>query len=173
VPLTRNEKTELVAQVSEIVRVSQSVVIAEYRGLTVKQMTSLRSNAREQGVSLHVLKNTLVSRSIEGTPFQGIQSNLTGPLLYAFSADPVAPSKVLIGFAKSNERLVVKGGALPGVVMSLIDITKLASLPSKEVLLAQWVATIQFPVSGFVRTLSQIPTGFVRLLSAIKDAKAQ
>ncbi|RZS85494.1 50S ribosomal protein L10 [Pigmentiphaga kullae] len=170
--LNRQEKTVVVEEISAQVAKAQSIVIAEYRGLDVASVTVLRKQARESGVYLRVLKNTLARRAVTGTPFEGLSSQLTGPLMYAISADPVAAAKVLSDFAKSNDKLVLKGGALPNGVMSVEGVKALASLPSREELLAKLLGTMQAPVAQFVRTLNEVPTKFVRGLAAVRDKQA-
>jgi len=172
VSLNRQEKTVVVEEISAQVVKAQSIVIAEYRGLDVASVTVLRKQARESGVYLRVLKNTLARRAVAGTPFEGLSSQLTGPLMYAISTDPVAAAKVLAGFAKSNDKLVLKGGALQNNVMSVEGVKALASLPSRDELLAKLLGTMQAPVAQFVRTLNEVPTKFVRGLAAVRDKQA-
>lgn len=170
--LNRQEKTVVIEEISAQVVKAQSIVIAEYRGLDVASVTVLRKQARESGVYLRVLKNTLARRAVAGTPFEGLSSQLSGPLMYAISADPVAAAKVLSGFAKSNDKLVLKGGALPNSVMDVEGVKALASLPSRDELLAKLLGTMQAPVAQFVRTLNEVPTKFVRGLAAVRDKQA-
>jgi len=172
VSLNRQEKTVVVEEISAQVVKAQSIVIAEYRGLDVASVTVLRKQARESGVYLRVLKNTLARRAVAGTPFEGLSSQLTGPLMYAISTDPVAAAKVLADFAKSNDKLVLKGGALQNNVMSVEGVKALASLPSRDELLAKLLGTMQAPVAQFVRTLNEVPTKFVRGLAAVRDKQA-
>src|SRR5690606_29740933 len=149
-----------------------SIVIAEYRGLDVASVTVLRKQARESGVYLRVLKNTLARRAVTGTPFEALSAQLTGPLIYAISSDPVAAAKVLSDFAKTNDKLVLKGGAMPNSLMNVEGVKALASLPSREELLAKLLGTMQAPVAQFVRTLNEVPTKFVRGLAAVRDKQA-
>lgn len=171
VSLNRNEKAAVIEEVSGQLAEAQSVVVAEYRGIDVGSITVLRKTAREQGVYLRVLKNTLVRRSLTDTPFEGISEQLTGPLLYAISSDPVAAAKVLSDFAKTNDKLVLKAGALPGSVLDVEGVKALAKMPSREELLAKLLGTMQAPVAKFVRTLNEIPSKFVRGLAAVRDQK--
>jgi large subunit ribosomal protein L10 len=171
VSLNRTEKAAVIEEVSAQVAQAQSMVVAEYRGLDVASVTVLRKQAREQGVYLRVLKNTLARRAIAGTPFEGLSSGLTGPLIYGISADPVAAAKVLADFAKSNPNLVLKAGALPNSVMDVNGVKALASLPSREELLSKLLGTMQAPIAQFVRTLNEVPTKFVRGLAAVRDQK--
>ncbi len=169
--LNRTEKAAVIEEVSAQVVQAQSIVVAEYRGLDVASVTVLRKQAREKGVYLRVLKNTLARRAIAGTPFEGLSSGLTGPLIYGISADPVAAAKVLADFAKSNPNLVLKAGALPNSVMDVNGVKALASLPSREELLSKLLGTMQAPIAQFVRTLNEVPTKFVRGLAAVRDQK--
>ena len=169
--LNRKEKAVVIEEVSAEVAQAQSVIIAEYRGLDVASITVLRKTARESGVYLRVLKNTLVRRAIAGTPFEGLSDQLTGPLIYGISADPVAAAKVLAGFAKENDKLVLKGGAMPNSVMNQDGVKALATMPSREELLAKLMGTMQAPITQFVRTLNEVPTKFARGLAAVRDQK--
>ena len=146
-----------------------SIVLAEYRGLTVEKITQLRKQARESGVYLRVLKNTLVRRAVKDTPYEKLADQMVGPLMYGISADPVAPAKLIASFAKANDQLVVKGGAMPNVVMDVAGVQALATMPSREELLAKLLGTMQAPVATFVRTLNEVPTKFVRGLAAVRD----
>ncbi len=170
--LNLEEKKAVVAEVAAQVAGAQTVVVAEYRGVTVEDMTRLRVNARKEGVYLRVLKNTLVRRAITDTPFAGIADQLVGPLAYGISQDPVAAAKVMHEFAKSNEKFVVKAGAMPNFVMSAKDVGNLASMPSRDELLAKLLGTMQAPIAQFVRTLNEVPTKFVRGLAAVRDKQA-
>ena len=169
--LNLDDKKAVVAEVSEKLADAQAVIMAEYRGLEVGQVTELRAKARESGVYLRVLKNTLVRRAVEGTPFEGLADQLVGPLIYGISTDPVAPAKVLVEFSKTNDKLVVKGGAMPSYVMDVEGVKALASMPSREELLAKLLGTMQAPVAKFVQTLNEVPSKFVRTLAAVRDAK--
>ena len=169
--LNRNEKAAVIEEVSAQVANAQSMVVAEYRGIDVASVTVLRKTARESGVYLRVLKNTLVSRAIAGTEFEGISDQLTGPLIYAISEDPVAAAKVLSNFAKTNEKIVIKAGALPGSVLDANGVKALATMPSRDELLSKLLGTMQAPIATFVRTLNEVPTKFVRGLAAVRDQK--
>jgi len=171
VSLNRQEKAAKIEEVSALVANAKAIVVAEYRGLDVESVTRLRSQARGQGVQLRVLKNTLARRAVSGTSFAGLADKLVGPLVYGFSADPVAVAKVLSSFAKDHDKLVVKGGAMPNYVMDDKGIKQLATLPSREELLAKLMATMNAPIGKFVRTLNEIPARFVRTLAAVRDAK--
>ena len=165
-------KKEVVAEIGAQVASAQSIVLAEYRGLTVGEMTALRAKARQSGVYLRVVKNTLVRRAVSETPFAGLADHMVGPLAYGISTDPVAAAKVLNDFAKGNDKFVLKGGAMPNQVMSPKEITALANLPSREELLSKLLGTMQAPVAKFVRTLNEVPTAFVRVTAAVRDQKA-
>jgi len=171
VGLNRQQKAAMVEEVGAMVATAQSIVVAEYRGLDVEAVTRLRKEARKQGVQLRVLKNTLARRAMDGTPFAGLADKLVGPLVYGFSADPVAAAKVLSTFAKDNDKLVVRAGAMPNHVMDETGVKALASLPGREELLAKLMATMQAPIGQFVRTLNEVPARFVRTLAAVRDAK--
>ncbi|AFZ83018.1 large subunit ribosomal protein L10 [Candidatus Kinetoplastibacterium crithidii (ex Angomonas deanei ATCC 30255)] len=150
---------------------AQSVVIAEYRGLDVASISSLRKIARDSGVYIRVLKNSLARRVIADTDFALLVDKLNGPLIYGVSSDPVSAAKVLADFAKNNDRLIIKAGALPNYLLDYTAVVALANMPSREELLAKLVATLQAPIAQFVRTLNEIPTKFVRGLSAVCDLK--
>ena len=154
-----------------IVANTSAIVIAEYRGLTVEAVTKLRANARQQGVQLRVVKNTLVRRAVEGTAFADLAEKFSGPLVYAFSADPVAAAKVLAQFAKENDKLVIKGGEMANYVMDVEGVKQLASMPSREELLAKLMATMNEPVAKLVRTINEVPARFVRTVAAYRDAQ--
>ena len=167
--LNREEKAAVIEEVSAQVAQAGSIVLAEYRGLTVEKITQLRKQARESGVYLRVLKNTLVRRAVKDTPYEKLADQMVGPLMYGISADPVAPAKLIASFAKANDQLVVKGGAMPNVVMVVAGVQALATMPSREELLAKLLGTMQAPVATFVRTLNEVPTKFVRGLAAVRD----
>ena len=169
VALNREEKAAVIEEVSAQVAQAGSIVLAEYRGLTVEKITQLRKQARESGVYLRVLKNTLVRRAVKDTPYEKLADQMVGPLMYGISADPVAPAKLIASFAKANEQLVLKGGAMPNVVMDVAGVQALATMPSRDELLAKLLGTMQAPVATFVRTLNEVPTKFVRGLAAVRD----
>ncbi len=169
--LNLDDKKAVVAEVSAKVAQAQAIVLAEYRGLEVGDMTSLRAKARSSGVYLRVLKNTLARRAVTGTPFESLAQHMVGPLAYGISADPVAAAKVLNEFAKANERFVIKAGAMPGQVMTAKQVATLATMPSREELLATLMGTMQAPIAKFVRTLNEVPGKFVRTLAAVRDQK--
>ena len=169
--LNLDDKKAVVAEVSAKVAGAQSIIVAEYRGLEVGKITVLRAQARQSGVYLRVLKNTLVRRAVTGTPFEGLKDAMVGPLIYGISTDPVAAAKALHEFAKGNDKLVIKAGAMPNYVMDAEGVKALATMPSREELLSRLLGTMQAPVAQFVRTLNEVPTKFVRGLAAVRDAK--
>lgn len=154
--LNLQEKQAVVAEVSAQVAQAQTIVLAEYRGIPVAEITTLRANARKSGVYFHVLKNTLARRAVQGTPFEALAEQMAGPLVYSISADAVAAAKVVHEFAKANEKLVIKAGAYNGKMLDKAGVSALASVPSKEVLLAQLLGVMQAPVSGFARVLAAV-----------------
>ena len=169
--LNRQEKAIVIEEVSAQLVKAQSIVVAEYRGLDVATVTVLRKTARESGVYLRVLKNTLARRALAKTPFEGLSEQLTGPLIYGISTDPVGAAKVLASFGKKHEQLVIKAGALPNSVLDAKGVTALATMPSREELLSKLLGTMQAPVTKFVRTLNEVPTKFVRGVAAVRDQK--
>jgi large subunit ribosomal protein L10 len=154
--LNRNDKQTVVTDVAAQAARSQTLALAEYRGLTVAHMDVLRKQAREKGVYLHVLKNTLARRAVAGTPFEVATESMVGPLIYGFSEDAVAAAKVISDFAKGNDKLIVKGGAYAGKALTAEGIKSLAAIPSKEVLLAQLLGLMQSPISRIARVLAAI-----------------
>lgn len=169
--LNLEEKKAAVAEISAQVAGAQAIVLAEYRGLEVGEMTELRKKARASGVYLRVLKNTLARRAVAESPFKGLSDQMVGPLAYGISRDPVAVAKVLYEFAKGNEKFVIKAGAMANTVMSPKQVADLAKLPSREQLLATLVGTMQAPVVKLVRTMNEVPGKFVRALAAVRDQK--
>jgi len=169
--LNIDEKKAVVAEVSAQVAKAKAIVVAEYRGLEVGSMTELRRQARKSGVYLRVLKNTLARRAVAGTPFEKLSGQMVGPLVYGISPDPVSPARVLNDFAKTNDKLVIKAGAMPDAVFSPKEVKALASMPSREELLAKLLGAMQAPIAQFVRTLNEVPSRFVRTLAAVRDAK--
>jgi len=156
VGLNLNDKKAVVAEVSAQVANAQTIVIAEYRGIEVVDLTVLRKKARESGVYLRVLKNTLVRRAVADTSFAGLADQMVGPLIYSVSADPVAAAKVLADFAKTNDKLVLKAGSYAGKVLDKAGVQALASIPSREELLSKLLYVMQAPVAGFVRGLAAL-----------------
>jgi large subunit ribosomal protein L10 len=166
--LNRNEKAAVITDVSAQVARSQTLALAEYRGLTVEQLNKLRVDARAKGVYLHVLKNTLARRAVAGTPFEVASGAMVGPLIYGFSEDAVAAAKVLSDFAKGNDKLIVKGGAYSGKVLDASGVKALAAIPSREVLIAQIAGLLKSPIqrlAGVVAALAEKRGG-----AAVADA---
>jgi large subunit ribosomal protein L10 len=170
--LNLEQKQTVVAEVAKEVAGAQAIVLAENRGMAVAAMTQLRAKARASGVYFKVVKNTLVRRAVADTPFASLADKMVGPLAYGIGADPVAVAKVLNDFAKGNEKFVIAGGAMPGHLMSAKEISALASLPSREELIARLLGTMQGPIVKLVRTMNEVPGKFVRTLAAVRDAKA-
>jgi large subunit ribosomal protein L10 len=164
-------KKSAVAEISAQLAGAQAVVVAEYRGLEVEGMTELRRRARASGVYLRVLKNTLARRAVKDTPFEKLADQMVGPLIYGISSDPVASAKVLNDFAKDNEKIVLKAGAMPGSLLSATEVKSLATMPSRDELIAILMRTMQAPVAQFVRTLNEVPARFARTVAAVRDAK--
>jgi large subunit ribosomal protein L10 len=172
VPLNLEDKKALVKEVAEIASTAQSVVAAEYRGITVSQMTELRAKARAQGVYMRVVKNTLARKAMAGTSFEAVGAHLKGPLVLAFSKDdPGAAARVVKDFAKANEKLVATLVSLGGDVLPGKDLEKVASLPTREQALSMLLGTLKAPIEKFVRTVAAPHTKLVRTVAAVRDAK--
>ena len=154
--LNRSEKEAVVTDVTSLAAKAQTLVLAEYRGISVADMTRLRSSARSNGVSLSVLKNTLARRAVADSSFAVVSDQMTGPLIYGFSEDAVAAAKVVAEFAKTNDKLVIRGGAYGGKALDAEGVKQLASIPTKEVLLAQLLGLMQSPISRTARVLSAL-----------------
>ena len=154
--LNRNEKTAVVADVSAQAAKSQTLALAEYRGLTVEHLNKLRKEAREKGVYLHVLKNTLARRAVAGTPFEVASAGMVGPLIYGFSEDAVAAAKVITDFAKGNDKLVIKGGAYAGKALDANGVKALAAIPSRDVLISQIAGLLKSPIQRFAAVLAAL-----------------
>ena len=169
--LNLEQKQAVVAEVSAQLAKAQAVIVAEYRGLDVARVTQLRAKARQSGLYLRVLKNTLARRAVKGTPFESLSDQMVGPLMYGIAVDPVAGAKVIADFAKDNELFVIKGGAMPNTRMSDKDVKALAQLPSRDELIAKLMGTMQAPVAKLARTLNEVPGRFVRTLAAYRDQK--
>ena len=154
--LNRSEKEAVITDVTSLAAKAQTLVIAEYRGITVADMTKLRTTARNSGVTLSVLKNTLARRAVAGSGFEVVSGQMTGPLIYGFSVDAVAAAKVVAEFAKTNDKLVIRAGAYGGKALDANGVKQLASIPSKEVLLAQLLGLMQSPISRTARVLAAL-----------------
>lgn len=154
--LNRSEKQVVIDEVTALAAKAQTLVMAEYRGITVADMTKLRVDARSKGVTLSVLKNTLARRAVAGSSFEVAVDLMTGPLIYGFSEDAVAAAKVVSDFAKTNEKLVIRSGVFAGKALDINGVKQLANIPSKEVLLAQLLGLMQSPISRTARVLAAV-----------------
>lgn len=152
--LNKSQKSSVIEDVTKLAATAQTLVMAEYRGITVKAMTELRVSARSKGVSLSVLKNTLARRAVSGSQFDVVSEQMTGPLIYGFSNDAVAAAKVIADFAKSNDKLVIRAGAYGGKALDASAVKELASIPSKEVLLSQLCGLLMSPITRTARVLA-------------------
>ncbi len=170
--LNLEQKKTIVAEVAEVAASAHSAIAAEYAGLTSTHMTELRAKARDAGVYLRVVKNTLARRAVEGTDFACLQEGLTGPLVLAFSLeDPGAAARVLKDFAKANDRLQVKLVAIGGKLLPASDIERLAKMPTKEQAISLLMAVMKAPLDKFARTLNEVPGKLTRTVAAIRDQK--
>jgi len=170
--LRLEDKKALVAEVNDVAQRAQSVVAAEYRGLSVAQLTDLRAKARASRVYVRVVKNTLARRAIAGTQFECVGAQLKGPLILAFSVDdPGAAARLVKGFAKDHNKLVPTLVSLGGTVLSGKDLERVASLPTREQALAQLLGVLKAPIGKFVRTLAEPHAKLVRTIAAVKDQK--
>jgi len=167
----REDKQRVVDDLHSAWLQASAGVVTHYRGLTVAEMGDLRRRLRQHNVSLQVVKNTLARRAAEGTEFKAAEELFSGPVAIAYGSDPVGMAKAISEFAKEHESFEVKGGLLEGKFIDPQGIKALASLPPREVLLAQILGTMQAPLGAFVRTLSEVPSSFVRTLAAIRDQK--
>ena len=170
--LTLEQKKAVVSEVADVARSAHSAVAAEYRGITVRQMTELRSKARSQGVYLKVAKNTLVKRAVEGTEFECMAEELTGPLLFAFSIeDPGAAARLVKDFSKDEDKLVVRLVALGAKLLDASELDRLARLPSRDQAIAMLMGVMKAPIEKFVRTLAEPHAKLVRTVAAVRDSK--
>jgi large subunit ribosomal protein L10 len=172
--LNLEDKKAMVAEVAAVAAKAQSVVAAEYRGLTVGQMTELRAKARAKGVYMRVVKNTLARKALAGTTFESVGPKLKGPLVLAFSKDdPGAAARVIKDFAKANEKLVATLVSLGGQVLPGKDLERVASLPTREQALAMLMGVMKAPIQKLVATLAEPPAKLARTLAAVRDQKQQ
>ena len=155
-PLNVEDKKAIVADVGAQLAAAQTVVLAEYRGIPVEQLTKLRASARDQGVYLRVLKNTLARRAAQGTQFEPLADSMVGPLIYGISADPIASARVLQNFAKTQEQLVIKAGLYNGKLLDVAGVKALATIPSRDELLSQLLGVMLAPVSAMARVLGAV-----------------
>jgi large subunit ribosomal protein L10 len=172
VSLNLDQKKAIVAEVSAVARTAHSAVAAEYSGLTVAQLTQLRVNARNAGVYLRVVRNTLARRAVQDTSFECLQEGFTGPLILAFSQDdPGAAARVIDDFARTNDKLVVKLVALGGKSLGPAAIKQLATMPTRDQAIALLMSVLNAPITKFVRTVAEPHSRLVRTVGAIRDQK--
>jgi large subunit ribosomal protein L10 len=157
-PLNLDDKKAVVADIGAQVAQAQTIVLAEYRGIPVGELTKLRASARSQGVYLRVLKNTLARRAVQGTQFEPLGDSMVGPLIYGISADPIASAKVLNDFSKTKDTLVIKAGSYNGKALDADGVKALASIPGREELLSMLLGVMLAPVSGMARVLAAVST---------------
>src|SRR4051794_21196670 len=170
--LRLDDKKAMVAEVAAVAANAQSVVAAEYRGLTVTQMTDLRAKARKSNVYLRVVKNTLARKAIAGTPFECVGKSLKGPLILAFSKDdPGAAARLVKAFAKDHDKLVATALSLGGQLLPAKDLDKVASLPTREQALAKLMGLMKAPIQKLAGTLSATPSKLVRTLAAVREQR--
>jgi len=170
--LNRAQKETIVAEVAEVAATAYSAIAAEYRGLTVEQMTQLRVEARNAGVYLRVVKNSLARRAVEDTEFTCMQEGLVGPMVLAFSQeDPGAAARVINDFSKQNDKLVVKLVSIGGKLLEPAQIADLAKMPTYDQAISLLMAVMKAPVEKLTRTINEVPGKLVRTVAAIRDAK--
>jgi large subunit ribosomal protein L10 len=170
--LTLEQKQAIVAEVAEVAKGAQAAIAAEYRGLTVEQMTALRKEARNSGVYLRVVKNTLARRALQETDYACMGDSLSGPLVLAFSIkDPSSAAKIMADFAKQNDKLVVKVVALSGKLLTPGDLDALARMPNRDQAISMLMAVMKAPVEKFVRTLAEPANKLARTMAALRDQK--
>lgn len=172
--LNLEQKQAIVAEIAEVARTAHSAIAAEYRGLTVAQMTELRSEARKAGVYVRIVKNTLTRRAVQGTAFECMGDKLVGPLVMAFSQeDPGAAARVMSAYVKRNDKLVVKVVSVGGKVFPPADIERLAKLPTKDQAISLLMAVMKAPVEKLARTLAEPAAKLTRTIAAVRDQKQQ
>lgn len=170
--LNLDQKKAVVEEVAAVAANALSAVAAEYRGLTVEEMTDLRVKARNEGVYLRVVKNTLAKRAVEGTEFECLQDGLVGPLLLAFSQeDPGSAARVIDEFIKNNDRLVVKLVSIGGQLLDVSELKRLAKMPTRDQAISLLMAVMKAPLDKFARTLNEVPGKLVRTIAAVRDQK--
>lgn len=166
------DKKQIVSEVNEAANSAMSAVLADYRGVTVSDLSSLRKTAREQNVYLRVVRNTLLKRAVEGTQFECIQEALTGPTILAFSMeDPGAAARVLKDFAKGNDKFEIKALSVGGKLLSADQIDVLATLPTYDQAVSMLMSVMLAPVTKLVRTFNEVPTKVTRAVAAVRDQK--
>ena len=170
--LNLEDKKSIVAEVSAIAADAHSAIAAEYHGLSVVEMTELRVKARNEGVYLRVVKNSLAKRAVEGTEFACMQDSLVGPLVMAFSQeDPGAAARLVSEFSKDHDKLVTKVIAIGGEVLPLEQLERLSKLPNRDQAIALLMAVMKAPIEKFVRTLNEPHAKLVRTVAAVRDQK--
>ncbi|NIP17504.1 MAG: 50S ribosomal protein L10 [Xanthomonadales bacterium] len=170
--LNMEQKKAVVAEVAQAAQSAMSAVAAEYRGLTVEEMTELRAKARDGGVFLKVAKNTLVRRAVEGTEFECIREALTGPLLFAFSMeDPGAAARLVKDFTKSHDHLVTKHVVVGGQLYDASELERLSNLPTYDQAIAMLMGVMRAPIEKLARTLAEPHAKLVRTFAAVRDTK--
>ena len=170
--LRLEEKKAIVSEVAQVATDAHSAIATEYRGLSVGELTELRSKARQQGVYLRVVKNTLAKRALEGTPYECMRDSLVGPLMLAFSQeDPGSAARLVKDFTKENDLLAVKVISIGGEILDASELTKLSKLPTKEQAIGMMMAVMKAPIEKFVRTLAEPHTKLVRTVTAVRDQK--
>lgn len=171
-PLNLEDKKAIVSEVAAVAASAHSAVAAEYRGLTVTEMTELRAKARESNVYLRVVKNSLARRAVEGTDFACMQEGFVGPLVLAFSQeDPGAAARLVKDFAKEHKKLEVKLVSIGGQLLGPGELERLASMPTRDQAISLLMAVMKAPVEKLARTLNEVPGKFVRTVAAIRDQK--
>jgi large subunit ribosomal protein L10 len=172
VALQLEQKKAIISEVSQVATDAHSAIAAEYRGLTVSELTELRAKARESGVYLKVVKNTLAKRALEGTQYECMRDGLVGPLLLAFSQeDPGSAARLIKDFTKQNSLLAVKMISIGGELLDASELTKLSNLPTKDQAIGLLMAVMKAPVEKFVRTLNEPHAKLVRTIAAVRDQK--
>lgn len=170
--LSLEQKKAVVAEVAEVAASAQSAIAAEYRGLTVSEMTELRNKARDEGVYVRVVKNTLARRAVQGTDFECMSEGFVGPLMLAFSTeDPASAARVLKDFGKDRDAVVVKLVALGGQLLDTSAVDRLASLPTRDQAISQLMSVMRAPLDKLARTLNEVPGKLVRTVAAVRDQK--
>ena len=169
--MDRAQKQDAVETLKGVFAGSGAVVVTHYMGLTVAEMTDLRGKLRSEGAQLQVVKNTLALKALDGSIGGEGDALFKGPVAIAFAPDPVSAAKVATQYAKDNEKFVIKGGSMPNALMSPAEIKTLATMPSRDELIAKLMGTMQAPVAKFVRTMNEVPAGFARVLAAVRDQK--
>ncbi|MDD9858605.1 MAG: 50S ribosomal protein L10 [Gammaproteobacteria bacterium] len=169
--LSIDQKKAVVSEVSEALASARAGVLAEYRGLSVAQLTDLRVQARRRGVWVRVIKNSLARRIITGSDFECLSEHFTGPVILSASEDPVAVAGVAADFAKENEHFKITAGVMNGELIDLRMIGNLAKLPGRDELIAQLIGAMRAPLQNLVATLNEVPARLVRTVSAIAQSK--